>query len=78
VSTAVTGGVRRSPKRLVADPSRVVTMLFVPGRAGSVNAEGDHRLWPRTEAESRQHRQALRVHAQQDWLHDVDIIMHLD
>ena len=44
MSTAVTGGVRRSPKRLVADPSRVVTMLFVPGRAGSDRQE------PRTSA----------------------------
>src|ERR1039458_7592122 len=39
---------------------------------------GDHQLWPRPEPESRQHRQALRVHAQQAWLHDVDIIVHLD
>ncbi len=30
--TAVTDGVRRSPRRLAADSSRVVTMLFVPGQ----------------------------------------------
>ena len=40
----MTDSVRRSPKRLVANPSRVVTMLFVPGRAGSDRQE------PRTSA----------------------------
>ena len=30
----VTDGIRRSPKRLAADRSRVVTMLFVPGQEG--------------------------------------------
>jgi len=34
VSPVVTDGVRRSSQRLAADPSRVVTMLFVPGQEG--------------------------------------------
>jgi predicted GH43/DUF377 family glycosyl hydrolase len=44
VSTEVSGGVRRSRQRLAADPSRVVTMLFVPGQ------EGLNREQPRTSA----------------------------
>jgi predicted GH43/DUF377 family glycosyl hydrolase len=34
VSSAVAGAVRRSPQRLAADPSRVITVLFVPGQEG--------------------------------------------
>ena len=34
VSPVTAGGVRRSRQRLAADPSRVVTMLFVPGQEG--------------------------------------------
>jgi hypothetical protein len=37
--TVTGGGVRRSAQRLAADRSRVVTMLFVPGRAGSDRQE---------------------------------------
>ena len=42
--TVTGGGVRRSAQRLAADRSRVVTMLFVPGR------EGFDRQEPRTSA----------------------------
>ena len=44
MSPAVIGGVQRSRQRLAADPSRVVTMLFVPGQ------EGFDRQEPRTSA----------------------------
>lgn len=44
MSLTIPGGVRRSGERLGADRSRVVTMLFVPGREGLDRAE------PRTSA----------------------------
>ena len=44
LNPAVTSRVQRSPQRLGADPSRVVTMLFVPGQ------EGFDRQEPRTSA----------------------------
>jgi predicted GH43/DUF377 family glycosyl hydrolase len=44
VSPEVEGGILRSRQRLAADPSRVVTMLFVPGQ------EGLNREQPRTSA----------------------------
>ena len=44
MNPAVTSRVQRSPQRLGADPSRVVTMLFVPGQ------EGFDRQEPRTSA----------------------------
>ena len=44
MNATVAGTLRRSPQRLAADPSRVVTMLFVPGQ------EGLNREEPRTKA----------------------------